>query len=103
MATPGIKHDGTVTIPGLKGRAAVTVAFGSGAYGVMPTSDGTHVVTGAAGGDDYSVVTACATATVSGEQVTFKDAIYTKYWASGLGSALTLGAGDAETIDTIYG
>lgn len=103
MAEPGIKHDGTVTIPGLKGRAVVTVAFGHGASGVMPTSDGTHVVAGAADGDDYSVVTAHATASVSGEQVTFKDVNYGKYWASGLGSALTLGAGDAETIDAIYG
>lgn len=104
MAKPGIKHDGTVTIPGLKGRAAVTVAFRSGAYGVMPTSDGTHVVAGAAGGDDgYSVVSAHATVSVSGEQVTFKDVTYAKYWASGLGAALTLGAGDAETIDAIYG
>lgn len=103
MATPGIKHDGTVAIPGLKGRAAVTVAFGNGAYGLMPTSDGTHAVAGTAGGDGYSVVTAHATATVVGEQVTFKDAVYAKYWASGLGGALTLGAGDAETIDAIYG
>ena len=104
FAKPGIKHDGTVTIPGLKGRAVVTVAFGQGAYGVMPTSDGTHFVAGAAGGDGgYSVVTAHATASVSGEQVTFEDVIYAKYWASGLGSALTFGAGDAETIDAIYG
>lgn len=103
MATPGIKHDGTVTIPGLKGRAAATVAFGSGAYGVMPTSDGTHVVTGAAGGDGFSVVTSHATASISGERVTFKDVTYNKYVASGLGAALALGAGDAETIDAIYG
>ena len=103
LATPGIKHDGTVAIPDLKGRAVVTVAFGNGAYGVMPTSDGTHVVAGAACGDNYSVVTAHATATVVGEQVTFKNAVYAKYWASGLGGALTLGAGDAETIDAIYG
>ena len=103
MATPGIKLTGTVVIPGLKGRAAVTVAFGHGAYGVMPTSDGTHVVAGASGGDSYSLVTAHATATVAGEQVTFKDAIFAKYMSSGLGSALTFGAGDAETIDAIYG
>ena len=103
MATPGIKHDGTVAIPGLKGRAVVTVAFRNGAYGVMPTSDGTHVVAGAAVGDGSSVVTARATATVVGEQVTFKDAVYAKYWAPNLGSALTFGAGDAETIDAIYG
>ena len=103
MATPGIKHDGTIAIPGLKGRAVVTVAFGLGTYGVMPTSDGTHVVAGAAGGDGHSVVTAHATASISGEQVIFKDAVYDKYWASGLGGALTLGDGDAETVDAIYG
>ena len=103
MATPGIKQNGTVVIPGLKGRAAVTVAFGHGAYGVMPTSDGTHVVAGAAGGDGYSVVTAYATASVSGEQVTFRGALFAVYRTSGLGSALTFGAGDAETIDAIYG
>lgn len=103
MATPGIKHNGTVAIPGLKGRAAVTVAFGNGAYGVMPTSDGTHVVTGAASAGGFSVVTAYAAASILDEQVTFKDVTYNKYWASGLGSALTLGAGDAETIDAIYG
>lgn len=103
LARPGIKHDGTVTIPGLKGRAAVTVAFGCGAHGVMPTSDGTYVVAGAAGGGGFSVVTAYATASISSEQVTFKDIIYNRYVSSGLGSALTLGAGDAETIDAIYG
>ena len=92
-----------VAIPGLKGRAAVTVAFGHGAYGVMPTSDGMHVVAGAAGGDDYSVVTACATASISGEQMTFRDVLFARYSASGLGSALTFGAGDAETVDAIYG
>lgn len=32
MATPGIKQSGTVAIPGLKGRAAVTVAFRHGAW-----------------------------------------------------------------------
>ena len=103
MARPGIKHNGTVAIPGLKGRAAVTVAFGSGAYGVMPTSDGTHVVAGAAGGDGYSLVTAYATASISGEQVTFRDVLFARYSAHSLGSALTFGAGDAETIDAIYG
>lgn len=81
----------------------MTVAFARGTYGVMPTSDGTHVVAGAAGGDGYSVVTAYATATISGEQVTFRDAIFARYYAPSLGSALTLGAGDAETIDAIYG
>ena len=103
MATPGIKQNGTVVIPGLKGRAAVTVAFRHGASGVMPTSDGTHVVAGAAGGDGYSVVTAFATASVSGEQVTFRGALFAVYRTSGLGSALAFGAGDAETIDAIYG
>lgn len=103
LARPGIKLNGTVVIPGLKGRATVTVAFGHGAYGVMPTSDGTHVVAGAAGGDGYSVASARAKATVSGEQVTFKDAVFAIYSTPGLGSALTLSAGDSETIDVIYG
>lgn len=103
LATPGIKLSGTVVIPGLKDRAAVTVAFGHGAYGVMPTSDGTHVVAGAAGGNGYSVVSARATASVSGEQVTFRDALFAHYATPGLGSALTLAAGDSETIDAIYG
>ena len=103
LAKPGIKLNGTVVIPGLKGRAAVTVAFGHGAYGVMPTSDGTHVVAGAAGGDGYSVVSARAKASVSGEQVTFRDALFAIYTTPGLGSALTLSAGDSETIDVIYG
>ena len=103
LATPGIKLNGTVVIPGLKGRAAVTVAFGHGASGVMPTSDGTHVVAGAAGGDGYSVVTACATASVSGEQVTFSDALFAVYRTPGLGGALAFAAGDGETIDAIYG
>lgn len=103
MARPGITLNGTVTVPGLKGRAAVTVAFRHGASGVMPTSDGTHVVAGAAGGDGFSVVTAHATASISGEQVTFKDVSYDIYMTPGLGVALTLGAGDAETIDAIYG
>lgn len=103
LATPGITLSGTVVIPGLKDRAVVTVAFGHGASGVMPTSDGTHVVGGAAGGDGYSVVSAHATASVSGEQVTFRDALFAIYTTPGLGSALTLGAGDSETIDVIYG
>lgn len=103
MATPGIKLNGTVVIPGLKDRAAVTVAFRHGASGVMPTSDGTHVVAGAAGGDSYSVVTAYAAASVSGEQVTFRGALFAVYKTPGLGGALALAAGDAETIDTIYG
>lgn len=103
LAKPGITLNGTVVIPGLKGRAAVTVAFGHGAYGVMPTSDGTHVVSGACGGDGYSVVSARAKASVSGEQVTFRDALFGIYSSPGLGSALTLSAGDSETIDVIYG
>ena len=81
----------------------MTVAFGHGAYGVMPTSDGTHVVAGAAGGDGYSVVSARAKASVSGEQVTFRDALFAIYTQHGLGSALTFSAGDNETIDVIYG
>ena len=81
----------------------VTVAFGHGAYGVMPTSDGTHVVSGAVGTDGYSVVTSYATASISGEQVAFRDVSFNKFTASGLGGALTFGAGDAETIDAIYG
>lgn len=103
LARPGITLSGTVTVPGLKNRAAVTVAFRHGAHGVMPTSDGTHAVGGAVAVDGYSVVTASTTATVSGEQVTFKNAIFGVFRTSGLGSALTLGAGDAETIDAIYG
>ena len=90
-------------MPGLKERAAVTVSFGHGQHAIMPTRDGTHIVAGAAGGNGWSVVTIHTTATVSGEQVTFKDAIFNTYMSSGLGSALTLGAGDAETIDVIYG
>lgn len=103
LARPGIKGSGTVVIPGLKGRAAVTVAFGHGAYGVMPTSDGTHDVAGAAGGGGYSVVSAHATASVSGEQVTFRDALFAIYRPGSLGSALIFSAGDSETIGAIYG
>lgn len=103
LATPHIKLSGTVNIPGLKGYAAVTVVFGSGQHGIMPTADGTHIVTGAVSGNGWSVVTARAKATVSGEQVAFKDIQYNTYMSSGLGSALTLAAGDSETIETIYG
>lgn len=103
LARPGITLSGTVTVPGLKDRAAVTVAFRHGAHGLMPTSDGTHVVAGAAGGSGYSVVTASMTASVSGEQVTFSDAVFGVYQSSGLGTALKLAAGDGETIDVIYG
>lgn len=103
LARPGITFNGTVTVPGLKKRAAVTVVFSRGQHAIMPTTDGTHVVAGAAGGDGYSVVTARTTASVSGEQVTFKDAIFGVYQSSGLGSAITLAAGDKETVDAIYG
>lgn len=104
LSRPGIKGTGTVAIAGLKNRAAVTVSFGHGQHAIMPTADGTHTVAGAVGGGDgWSVVTARTTATVSGEQVTFKDALYGIYTAPSLGSALTFGAGDAETIDVIYG
>lgn len=103
LATPHIKYSGTVTVPGLKSYAAVTVVFGHGQHGIMPTTDGTHTVTSAVSGDGWSIFTAYATATVSGEQVTFKDIGFNMYTASGLGSALIFGAGDAETIETIYG
>ena len=89
-------------MPGLKNRASVIVVFGRKQHGIMPTADGTHTVTGAAGGG-WSVDTARATATVSGEQVTFKDVIFNTYTASALGSALIFVAGDRETIETIYG
>ena len=103
LARPGITLNGTITIPGLKGRAVVIVAFRHGAYGVMPTSDGTHSVGGTAGANGYSVVSAHVMASISGEQVTFRDALFAKFATSGLGSALTFGAGDQETIETIYG
>ena len=102
MATPHIKYSGTVTVPGLKNRASVIVVFGREQHGIMPTADGTHTVTGVVG-ESWSVVTAQATATVSGEQVTFKDVTFTTYTASALGSALIFVAGDKETIETIYG
>lgn len=103
LATPHIEHNGTVTVPGLKGYATVTVVFGRGQYGIMPTTDGTHTVTGTVSGDDWSVVTAQATATVSGEQVTFRSIGFSMYQASGLGNALIFSAGDKETVETIYG
>lgn len=90
-------------MPGLKNRASVIVAFGRGQHAIMPTADGTHTLAGATAGSNTSVVTARATATVSGEQVTFSNAIFSMYTASGLGSALIFGAGDSETIETIYG
>lgn len=104
LATPGIKFNGAVTIPGLKKRATVIVVFSRGQHAIMPTTDGTHVVSGAMGGNNgYSVTTANTTAHVSGETVTFEKVGYNTYMSSGLGSALTLAAGDAETITAIYG
>lgn len=104
LATPGITFNGTVTVPGLKKRAVVIVVFSRGQHAIMPTTNGTHVVSGAIGSNDgYSVTTACTTAHVSGETVTFEKTIYHTYMSPGLGSALTLGAGDQETITAIYG
>lgn len=103
LARPGITLNGTVTVPGLKNRASVIVAFGLGQHAIMPTADGTHTVNGATAGSNTSVVTACATATVSGEQVTFSDVTFNMFTSSSLGSALTFVAGDKETIETIYG
>lgn len=104
LATPGIEFNGTVTVPGLKKRAAVIVVFSRGQHAIMPTTNGTHVVSGAIGGKNgYSVTTANTTAYVSGETVTFEKAGYNTYMSSGLGSALTLAAGDKETIIAIYG
>lgn len=99
---PGITLNGTVTVPGLKNRASVIVAFGRGQRAIMPTADGTHTVTGVAA-KGWSVITAQATATVSGEHVTFNDVTFNMYTASALGNALIFGAGDRETIETIYG
>lgn len=104
MAKPGITFNGTVTVPGLKKRAAVTVVFGHGQHAIMPTANGTYVVSGAMGGNgSYSVTTANTTAHVSGETVTFNDVGYNTYSSPGLGSALTFVAGDKETITAIYG
>lgn len=104
LARPGITFNGTVTVPGLKKRAVVIVVFSRGQHAVMPTTDGTHVVSGAMGGDNgYSVTTASTTARVSGETVTFENVGYNTYQSPGLGYALTLAAGDKETITTIYG
>lgn len=104
LATPGITYNGTVTVPGLKKRAAVIVAFSHGQHAVMPTTNGTHVVSGALGGNGaYSVTTGSADANVSGETVTFTKIGYNTYLSSGLGSTLTLAAGDNETITAIYG
>ena len=103
LARPGITLNGTVTVPGLKNRASVIVAFGGGQHAIMPTADGTHMVSGVAAGSDTSVVTALATVTVSGEQVTFSNATFNTFRASSLGSALTFVAGDKERIIAIYG
>lgn len=103
LARPEITYNGTVTVPGLKNRASVIVAFGRGQHAIMPTADGTHTVSGVAAGSDVSVVTAIATATVSGEQVTFSNASFNMFGASSLGSALTFIAGDREKIIAIYG
>lgn len=104
LARPGITFNGTVTVPGLKNRATVTVVFGHGQHAIMPTEDGTHVVSGAMGGNgSYSVTTANTTAYVSGETVTFNEVVYNTYTSPGLGYALTLSAGDKETIIAIYG
>lgn len=104
LARPGITYNGTVTMPGLKKRAVVTVVFSRGQHAIMPTMDGTHVVSGAMGGNDgYSVTTASAVAHVSGETVTFEKVGYNTYLSSGLGSVLSLAAGDQETITAIYG
>ena len=103
LARPGITLNGTVTVPGIKNRASVIVAFSRGQRAIMPTADGTHMVSGVAAGSDTSVVTALATVTVSGEQVTFSNATFNTFRASSLGSALTFVGGDKETIETIYG
>ena len=59
LARPGITSKGTVTVPGLKKRAVVIVVFSHGQHAIMPTMDGTHVVSGAMGGNNaYSVTTA---------------------------------------------
>ena len=102
LAMPGITLNGTVTVPGLKNRASVIVAFAHGQRAIMPTADGMHTVSGVAA-EGWSIITAQATATVSGEQVKFNDVIFNMYSASSLGSALIFGAGDRETIETIYG
>ena len=104
LARPGITSKGTVTVPGLKKRAVVIVVFSHGQHAIMPTMDGTHVVSGAMGGNNaYSVTTANTVAHVSGETVTFEKVGYNTYLSSGLGVALTLAAGDNETITAIYG
>ena len=104
LATPGITFNGTVTVPGLKKRAVVIVVFSRGQHAVMPTTDGTHTVSGAMGGNGaYSVTTAYTMARVSGETVTFEKVGYNTYTSPGLGHTVTLVAGDNETITAIYG
>nr|DAZ31387.1 MAG TPA: hypothetical protein [Caudoviricetes sp.] len=104
LARPGITFKGTVTVPGLKKHAVVIVVFSRGQHAIMPTADGTHVVSGAMGGNNaYSVTTASAMASVSGETVTFEKIGYNTYMSPKLGYALTLAAGDDETITAIYG
>lgn len=104
LATPGIEFNGTVTVPGLKKRAVVIVVFSRGQHAIMPTTNGTHTVSGAMGGaSGYAVTTAYTIAHVSGETVTFETITYNTYMSSGLGTALTLAAGDKETVTAIYG
>ena len=106
LATPGIEYNGAVTVPGLKKRAAVIVAFSRGQHAVMPTMDGTHVVSAAnafGGHDAFSLTTVNTMAHVSGETVTFEKIVYDTYLSPGLGLALALAAGDKETVTAIYG
>lgn len=104
LARPGTTYNGTVTVPGLKKRAVVIIAFSRGQYAIMPTTDGTHVVSGVMGNNEgYSLTTAETTARVSGETVTFEHLVFNMYVSAGLGTALTLDAGDKETITAIYG
>lgn len=102
LARPGITFSGTVTVPGLKNRTSVIITFSRGQRAMMSTADGTHTVSGVAAGG-WSIIAALATATVSGEKVTFTNIQYNTYMTPGLGNALSLAAGDAETIDAIYG
>ena len=103
LARPEITYNGTVTVPGLKNRASVIVEFGRGQNAIMPTTDGTHYVSGVVSGTDWSVITSLTTATVSGEQVTFSNCGYNTARASSLGSALVFVEGDKESIIAIYG
>lgn len=104
LATPGITYKGTLTVPGLKKRGLVIVVFSRGQHAVMPTTDGTHIVSGVMGGNNaYSITTANTEASVSGETVTFNKVGYNTYTSHGLGSTVALTAGDDETITAIYG